>query len=397
MMTKDQTTVFLDYIREYATQHFINFELTQLEVHFTGKQERRASTLYRFTVSDKMQSREILVKVPVYRESSNSEITGLPYSKPRLFPKTELKDKYTLEYIALSSIYEYFSSLEDKQLKAICVLDYLPQHQAILVEASKDLNLRELFLKTSRFYLAFPHPKLDFVFQNAGKWLRYYHAMPKEDHVEIRHAYRHEYVEAIARLTEFLSTAMGDKPFFNKITSTLEVHAHKILPDLLPLGLGHGDFAMRNILVDSSARVTVIDTLARWRTPIYEDIGYFLNGLKLSAPQVISQGLAFSSDRLKTYENLFLKGYFEKTPIPYSAIRLYEILALLDKWSSVVADYHQGSEKIKISSQMKISLINRYFKISANRLLSGLLVFLLLIGNMVTSQCEIFSSLQMVG
>jgi len=69
MMPKYQAAVFLDHIRGSATQCFINFESTQLEVQFTK-----------------------------------------------------------LEYIALNAIYEYFSGIEDKQLKAICVLGYLPQY-----------------------------------------------------------------------------------------------------------------------------------------------------------------------------------------------------------------------------------------------------------------------------
>lgn len=149
----------------------------------------------------------------------------------------------------------------------------------------------------------------------------------------------------------------------------LEVKAIKILPDLLPLGIGHGDFAMRNILFDSSDRVIVIDTLAKWRVPIFEDIGCFINGLKMSVPQVISQGLAFSSDKLKAYERLFLHGYFEQRFIPYPAIRLYEILALLDKWSSLITRSTNKSHKIKSFGRMKNALINRHFEIGMIQLL----------------------------
>ena len=64
---------------------------------------------------------------------------------------------------------------------------------------------------------------------------------------------------------------------------------------------------MRNILIGPNARVTVLDTFAKWRTPIYEDIGYFLNDLKMSYPQVVSQGLAFSSDQLRP-----MNGHFSR-------------------------------------------------------------------------------------
>ena len=132
MMLRDQTADFLDYIREHATQYFANIDSAELEVQFAGKQERRVSILYRFRVFDKAQNHEILVKVPIYREfADNNEVA---YSKPKLIPKTDLKDKYKLEFTALGAIYKYFSGLDDNQLKAVYALDYLPQYQAILVE-----------------------------------------------------------------------------------------------------------------------------------------------------------------------------------------------------------------------------------------------------------------------
>ena len=127
---------------------------------------------------------------------------------------------------------------------------------------------------------------------------------------------------------------------------------------------------MRNILIGPSARVTVLDTLAKWRTPIYEDIGYFLTGLKTSYPQILTQGLVFNSRQLDIYEQEFLEGYFGKEPIPYSAVWLYEALALLDKWSSTITQSYQKNSFIPIISQPQIILINQYFK----RRIKGLLV-----------------------
>jgi hypothetical protein len=276
---------------------------------------------------------------------------------------------HKFEYTALRSIYEYFSSRDEKNLGTVRVLDYLPEHQAILVEASKDPNLRQLFMETSRLPAGFKSHKLELPFHNTGRWLRIYHEMAKEDNVQIRHANRHEYLQAAAKLTDYLGTAYGDKPFFQKIASALETTALSVLPDSLPLGLGHGDFAMRNILVGPNARITVIDTFAKWRPPIYEDLGYFLNGLKMSGPQVISQGLAFSTTQLSVYERAFLEGYFNPKPIPYFEIRLFEMLALLDKWSSVVTYSYKRKVRFKPFGETMSALTSRYYKICAKRLL----------------------------
>jgi hypothetical protein len=115
--------------------------------------------------------------------------------------------------------------------------------------------------------------------------------------------------------------------------------------------------------------VTVLDTFAKWQTPIYEDIGYFLTGMKMTYPQVFSQGLIFSQKQLKNYEQTFLKGYFEQKTIPYPAIRLYEMLALLDKWSSVIVSSYRRGVKVKWIGDTKAALASLYFQSSAQRLL----------------------------
>jgi hypothetical protein len=374
-MTRDQTTVFLDHIRENATRYFKGFESSRIDVQFEKKQERPASILYKFSISSEAQSRGVLVKVPLYRGQQGNELSGLAFTKPDLFPKTESKDTHKLGYSALMSINKYFSSLGDENLGTVRVLDYLPEYQAIITETCKDPNLRKLFLKTNRFHPEIPAHELTLPFRNVGKWLNLYHEMSKKENVETRNEFRHEYIEAINTLTNFLGTILGDSAYFQKITSALQTSAHRILPESLPLGLGHGDFALRNILVGLDARITVLDTFAKWRAPIYEDIGYFLNSLKISAPQVISQGLVFSATQLAKYESAFLEGYFGQKPIPYPEIRLYEMLALLDKWSSVVAHSHQRWGKFKNFSTLKSLLTNRYLKRSANDFLKEIAEF----------------------
>jgi Ser/Thr protein kinase RdoA (MazF antagonist) len=199
-----------------------------------------------------------------------------------------------------------------------------------------------------------------------------YHTMPKKEDVNVRGSQRDDYIVAIHLLTDFLMKTVGQEAFFREIALTITNKAHEFLPASLPLGLGHGDLALRNIFVGENARVTVFDTLANWRTPIYKDIGYFLNDLKFSLLRVISQGFAFGPDQLMVYECAFLKGYFENNPIPYAEIRLYETFALLDRWSSAIAKSFQKQAFLKVVSRPRMILINRYSKRRIKSLLTEL-------------------------
>jgi hypothetical protein len=244
-------------------------------------------------------------------------------------------------------------------------------------------------LRKKNFFTTHATEDLLPAFQNVGKWLRLYHAMPKKEDVTIRDSHRDDYIEAINKLTDFLVKTVGPETFFRESAMTFIKKANEILPAALPLGLGHGDFAVRNIFVGENARVTVFDTLANWRTPIYKDIGYFLNDLKFSLPQVISQGFAIGPDQLMTYEYAFLKGYFENNPIPYAEIRLYETFALLDKWSSAIGKSFQKRAFLKVAGRPKMILFNRYSKRRIKSQLAELLKFRALLPEKVQDSQEI--------
>lgn len=359
-MSREQSAIFMDHIQENAARYYPSLAPEQICVQLIDKQERPTAMLYRFKVSNKPQFPSIFVKVHI-GSSLRNENSKYVY------------EKAWLQYTALIKIYEYFSSMDDKQFGAIRVLDYLPQYCAIFMEDSSDPRLRELFLRASRLRSPIHSDKLTAPFQNTGTWLRMYHTMPKKENVKVHHQHRDDFIEAISRHTDFLAITLGDELFFNKNASIIITKGREILPESLPLCLSHGDYAMRNILIGSNARVTVLDTLAQWRTPIYKDIGYFLNGFKTSYPQVISQGLAFSSDQLAALERAFLKGYFGKEPIPYPAIRLYEALMLLEKWSNTIAKIHQQTILNKPIRQINAVFLNQYFKRRAKKLLKKII------------------------
>lgn len=371
MTSRDQTSVFLDHIRSHAPRYYPALASEKLGVQLLSKQERASAVLYRFKVGSDAQNRSVFVKVPL-RLSGNGQKNGSSYEKPQLFPKTEPRDMHWLHYTALKTIYDYYTSLDRAQLGAIRVLDYLPQYHAIFTEESSDPKLRDLFFRENRLRYPLGHAGLSTTFQNVGMWLRLYHTMPKDRDVQVRHQHRNDYVEAITTITDFLAKTLKSESFFKETASILIDTARKILPESLPLGLGHGDYAMRNILVGPNSRVTVLDTFAKWRTPVYEDIGYFLTDLKMSSPQVLSHGLAFRLNQLAAYEQVFLKGYFGQEAIPYPAIWLYEALAVLDKWSSKVARSYQQRNSIKIMGRLNMKLMGQYFERRVQSLLAEL-------------------------
>jgi hypothetical protein len=371
MIREDPEAVFKEHIREHAVRYFPGFEPEQTRVELMNKQERVTALLYQFAVRNGVQVHTVFVKV-FDRSSPNRQGPRVQFEKPLLFPKADAEERHRLQYTAHKTIYDYFTSLDKEHLGAIRVLDYLPQHCAILTEGVSEPPLRKLLLRKNRFFTTHSSDDLLPAFQNVGKWLRLYHTMPKKVDVKIRDSKRDDYIGAVNKLTDFLVKTVGHEAFFRENALTIINTANEFLPASLPLGLGHGDFALRNIFVGENARVIGFDTLAYWRTPIYKDIGFFLNDLKLSNARGIRQGFAFGPDQLMAYESSFLKGYFDDNPVPYAEIRLYETFALLDRWSSSIAKSFQKQAFLKVVSWPRMIFINRYSKKRLKSLLGEL-------------------------
>jgi aminoglycoside phosphotransferase (APT) family kinase protein len=370
-MREISATALALHLHEHAPRYFADFAQAEVHIKLVSEERRRQSTLYRFELSTEGARRSVLVKVPLSASITRDEHASgdSPLRKrPRLTSGQAHERNFRLEYEALSAIHNYFSSLNDPRFGTIRVLDCLPDHGAIVMEEVKDPSLRQFFMKASRLRFSPASIELDTMFRNAGAWLRAYDALKKED-AEIHHDKRADFIESIIAFTDFLASILSDEKSFKHIASKTVANALDELPESLPLGLRHGDFAMRNILIGPNNRVTVLDTMAAWLSPIYHDIAYFLTDIKTNQAQVLSQGLAFSPDDLVRYEQEFLVGYFRQEPIPLRAIQLYEIQAILNKWSSIVSSMDRGIGRYPVTRTVRLALTNRFFHKSLDQLL----------------------------
>ncbi|HKZ01014.1 MAG TPA: phosphotransferase [Pyrinomonadaceae bacterium] len=369
----ERRTAIMSYLREKAPRYFSEFINADVNVRLLSEVQRPQSKIYRFQLEANRKVRFLRVKVPRYHNAIEGQGQGgrdIDH-RPRRFSVTDLETKFQLEFAALSNIRKYFEGFHDARFGTVNVLDSLADFRGSVMEEVNNPSLRTIFVRENRIQKLFTSAGSNEAFINAGSWLRAYHSLPLK--ATDRHQCRTEFIDANIKLTDYLSRTLAEAQFFQEVASTIQTAALAVLPDSLPVGLGHGDYAMRNILVGAGSRVTVLDTLARWRTAIYEDIGYFLTNLKVAWPQVISQGLAFKESLIKQCEKAFLSGYFDVEPVPIQAVQLYEVQALLDRWSGRVARFNQlDATRPQGTRRLRLTLENRYYKISLRRLMQYL-------------------------
>jgi hypothetical protein len=286
-------------------------------------------------------------------KAENPEPASSPTTdeRPRLVPVTVPGQRADLEYDALRLLEDRIATAGDQRFAPIRALAVLEGSRALVMEAFVGRPLHRLLLKSTLRRVS-PALRPDALANAAGAWLRLLHDTPSDDSRPIRQGSPEELAERFSAFGEFLARTARPHDFDRFVEIGQAASASL---QALPPAIGHGDFAPRNILVDRRGRLAVIDLLARWRSPRYEDVAAFLVAMHTSRANAATQGLLFGRaiDRL---EPAFLAGYFGTEPVPRGEIRLFELLLLLDKWSARMIRQATGS-----GGRVQERLIDRYF------------------------------------
>lgn len=334
------STTLSDHLRHHASQYFGGADGARVHVQLRRTNRRINSTLHEFVVNVGENEHRVLVKQPSTLHLSSR--SGLPaHDRPRLFPKALPEWKSRFEFRAMSAIERHVARLDDPRFAAVRVLDLLPDQHSLVLEKVGEQSLGRQLPRAS-LISAGPAARqcLDRTVRNSGAWLRRYHELPALEHTRPRGASRTVFVDALVRFTEYLARATGEASL-ERLGRELVERAEAVLPAVLPLGLGHGDYAPRNVLAGPTGQIRIIDTQARWQAPVYEDISHFLTAIKASPMQIMSRGLACRARFAAHLERQFLAGYFEDASIPLDRIRLFECQTLVERWAGLV---HRSQE-----------------------------------------------------
>lgn len=332
------TDSVLPWLKECAAEYCDAAETGDVSVTVKGHQARSLVIMYDVEVAGPACHLDVIVKV--VREDVDPELTR----KPILGAWCDSKKLLAFEYKALKSIHDHVREIGDERFLAVPVLNYFENPTAFAMERLHLPNLRHLMLKQRWSRAGAPPAALRRAFRNTGAWLQSFHSMPRLEHTAARRTHRQEFVESVRRFANYLAASGVSEHFLSTLMRGVESTVKETLSTELPCALGHGDFAPRNVLVGQDQCVAVIDTPARWWYPIYEDLGYMLASMRLIEPQLSLHGLVPSrSGWIRVFEEDFVKGYFGHESIPWSALRLYQIQALLATWASAVHDIKTNS------------------------------------------------------
>ena len=311
-------------------------------VHLRPLSTRRRSRIYAVSVGEPTAAPLLVAKVrtPHSATGGGADRPRRPTLAPEAADEEELT---TREYAGLRLLETTFASGGDARFGAVRPLAHLEAHNTILMEFVPGRTARDLILRSSRLRPARYHPRdvtPDWLLPRVGGWLRRFHDAAPTAPYPARQATGRDVVAHFAALEEHLGRRLGRR-FGDLAGAGSELATSLLPPGALPLTVGHGDFAPRNVVVDGGGRLVVLDSLVRWAVPAPEDLCRFLVGVRLLGLQMHTHGAAFGAATLERWERLAISGYYGDQ-VPPATLRCYQLLILLDKWSAMLEPARHG-------------------------------------------------------
>jgi len=279
---------------------------------------------------DGRERRVVLKVVPPEPRRGHAE-------RPRLAPLFDRDEVAALEHRGLVTIQRQLTVVDDPRFGYVRPIALLGDHRAVLMHHVDAPTFRASLVRRHRLR-GEGAPDLVAAADNTGAWLRAYQDTENQG-APVRHDERAEIVEVVERFAKWFTGLRDGEPAAALARSLARAAPH-VLPDRLPVALGHGDFAPRNVLVRPDGQVTVIDPLPRWRVPVYEDAACFLVSLRLVGPRLVAPAY-FRRGMVEGLADRFVESYTAGAASGRGGVAVYEGIVLLDTWSAILA---AGSE-----------------------------------------------------
>lgn len=348
---------------------FPDLDARRVRARVLSTDARARCFLHRMELDDGHVLRTVVVKVR--HSQAHLRRRDRFDERPVLNPERTMSDEQTArrEYDGLQTIAEALGR-EDERFGVLRPLAWLPNQSAIVMDLVQEPTLRDRLLETSRTRLHRDPAMNETTWNNAGAWLRIFHDHETRLTLPARIETRGQVAEMYGAYADFLLERTGALSCLLDLKELAVELAARSLPAELPLCPGHGDYVANNMFAGAAGRITVFDPLIRWRVPRYQDLGTLTVGIRIVPLQAMTQGLTLPERELGRYEDAVLRGYFGSEEVPLRAVRAYQLLVLLDRWSDLVSKQIPHGKVRPRLHELRVLLATRHCQREARRLFS---------------------------
>jgi hypothetical protein len=265
--------------------------------------------------------------------------------------KQEAKD----DYETLVRIKVIFSRGKNSYLfLAIRPLALYEELNAVVMEEANIRTLKSYFQSPDMLLDGEPRQTFEEYLELAGRWLHIFHdqmGRVEEDFLFSRSLYQN--VQASIQGIQAGAKNI-DLTAISELISRLYDRCGNVK---VPYHFLHEDFHLANVFVSDDGRVCSFDPHNR-PGPLYLDLAKFITDLETNRLQVVTNGLFIPPQRLKSFNEALLRGYFGIRYIDHFALNLFRLLTLIQKWeeNEIKLEHSTGLKRflyILVAPQMR--------------------------------------------
>lgn len=304
------------------------------------------STLYFISVRFRDATGQLVVKIAHFPDQTEPEIS---------WQSEELLLRGRREFETLLRVYDHFSDPPEPMLGGLRPRAYLPQINAVVMDFAAGKPLYDGSLVWRRLATSKGQRRAEQLMALSGQWLRRFHKLPLTNPPQERCFAPANIFQDLLKVVDNLQ-AFGVNPnawpLWKHTTAVLEqiTDAEQVWT--------HGDFHLRNVLVQPNGGVLGFDTaMERIDSPCF-DLGKFIADLKTRRETILRFGLFPTPTTIVRLEDSFIRGYSGGQSLP--ALALYEGFFIFQKWFENIDRMQKSVSAIKARA-VRGAIINPTF------------------------------------
>ena len=238
--------------------------------------------------------------------------------------REEMKD----EFDSLVMIREIFTQSNNvERFATIRELAFYEDLNILIMEEADIQTLKSRFQKPSMWVEGKSRKIFDRYLESTGRWLRIFHDSVGD--AQDGPFFSESLYQKIGVYLQRIQSRSGKDVKF--LQSSVDALYKQYKDRVIPYGITHDNFSLANVFITGEEKICSFDPHNK-PGAIYLDLAKLITDMETCFVQLISYGMRILPARLEKFNASFLHGYFQSEPVDVSALNLYRLILLIEKW-----------------------------------------------------------------
>jgi len=240
----------------------------------------------------------------------------------------KMREEMLDEFDSLVKIRDMFSRAKDAGIfSTIRELAFYEDLNVLIMEEADIHTLKSRFQKPAMWVEGNARRVFESHLELTGRWLRTFHD-------QIGKAHEGDFFsEVLYQKTQAalqrIHASSGKN--LNSLQSLMDRLYQQYQSKTLPYRITHDNFSLANVFVTGDEKICSFDPHNKPGS-MYLDIAKLIVDMETCFIQLSTYGISVPPSRLKTFNESFLRGYFQGESVDLSALNLYRLCMLIEKW-----------------------------------------------------------------